>query len=334
MQNIIPKNTKINPYYIVSPPYTHQSAGIKVLHLLCHYLNIKGYPAFICDYFSNRSSKSYINLDFITPLLTSDIVNDHKECNKNPIVVYPEIISGNPLNADCVVRYLLNYPGLIGGEKDEKYGNCDLIFSYSELIKESLVKFESEIMFMPVCDTNVFYEKSNRKIRRQGSCFYANKYQSHHSGKLFDVTNNSIEITRGLPTSQTPEQIAELFNNSEVFYSYEDTSLATEAILCGCPVIFLKNKFFTNNALASHELGSEGVGYNSTKSDIENAYAGIQTAQNRYFECVTNFWLQFENFIHKTQLWSIKYKGDNRIYLKRKRKPIGRLIKAKLKSLI
>ena len=57
------------------------------------------------------------------------------------------------MNADCVVRYLLNYPGLIGGEKDEKYGNCDLIFSYSELIKESLVKFESEIMFMPVCDT-------------------------------------------------------------------------------------------------------------------------------------------------------------------------------------
>ena len=163
------------------------------MHLLCHYLNIKGYPAFICDYFPNRNSKSYINLDFITPLLTSDIVNDHKECNKNPIVVYPEIISGNPLNADCVVRYLLNYPGLIGGEKDEKYGNCDLIFSYSELIKESLVKFESEIMFMPVCDTNVFYEKSNRKIRRQGSCFYANKYQYHHNGKLFDITNRIIQ---------------------------------------------------------------------------------------------------------------------------------------------
>ena len=35
------------PYYIVSPPYTEKSAGVKVLHMLCHALNMSGQRAYI-----------------------------------------------------------------------------------------------------------------------------------------------------------------------------------------------------------------------------------------------------------------------------------------------
>ena len=48
------------PYYIVSPSYSQQSAGIKVLHYLCHHLNILGYPAFLVP--KNNSFRSNPNL--------------------------------------------------------------------------------------------------------------------------------------------------------------------------------------------------------------------------------------------------------------------------------
>jgi hypothetical protein len=35
------------PYYIVSPPYTEKSAGVKVLHMLCHALNVSGQRAYM-----------------------------------------------------------------------------------------------------------------------------------------------------------------------------------------------------------------------------------------------------------------------------------------------
>ena len=35
------------PYFIVSPPYTEKSAGVKVLHMLCHALNVSGRRAYM-----------------------------------------------------------------------------------------------------------------------------------------------------------------------------------------------------------------------------------------------------------------------------------------------
>ena len=332
MKNIIPKKKELNPYYIVTTEYTHQSAGVKVLHLLCHHLNKQGYPAFIYDYFAHKKRKSYINTNYITPVISKEIIKYHKSTNKNPIAIYPEVMRGNPINSNCVVRYLLNYPGLLGGVIEDEFDKDDIIFSYSQKIKNSLKNNNSEVLFMPVCDTNIFYEDKNSKIKRIGSCFYASKYQNHHNGELFEVTNNSIEITRGLPDSQTPKQIADLFRKSEIFYSYEDTSLATEALLCGCPVMFIKNKFFKQNALASCELGNEGCVYNFNKEDIVNATKNIPIAQKKYFKAVDNYWSMLDNFIKITQEKSFSRSAGNNIKFAKKRIPFGRLIKSYLGS--
>ena len=39
--------TPRRPYYIEAPPYRRTSAGIKVLHLLCHALNRIGEDAYV-----------------------------------------------------------------------------------------------------------------------------------------------------------------------------------------------------------------------------------------------------------------------------------------------
>ena len=71
---VVGKAASKNPYYIVSPNYTRESAGIRALHLLCHYLNINGERAYLLIYPYRNSTPS--SPDLYTPLLTQEIVNN------------------------------------------------------------------------------------------------------------------------------------------------------------------------------------------------------------------------------------------------------------------
>ena len=97
-----------NPYYIVAPDYTHKSSGIRILHELCSILNQFGYEAYVVT--------GKTNGDLWTPILTDETKIAHYKAKKTPIVVYPEVIKGTPLNMGAPVRYVLNYPGFIGGD--------------------------------------------------------------------------------------------------------------------------------------------------------------------------------------------------------------------------
>ncbi len=97
-----------HPYYIFTPPHTRYSAGIKVLHTLCHLLDTHDQLAYVVT--------SKVSPNLATPILTTDIIQAHFEEKRTPIVVYPERLAGNPLQAPCVVRYLLNVPNIQGVE--------------------------------------------------------------------------------------------------------------------------------------------------------------------------------------------------------------------------
>jgi hypothetical protein len=318
-----------NPYYIVAPSYTKYSAGISVLHLLCHHLNMKGYPSFIINLKVGIEPKTRPGL--VTPILDKDTAEFHIQNKKNPIVIYPDVINGNPLNANCIVRYLLNYAGLLGG--DSSFEPNDMIFSYTKKIAQD--GNTDQVLFMPISNTDIFYPLEDQPVRK-GSCFYASKYKNFHKGALFDITKDSIEITRNLSNSQTTQEVADLLRKSEIFYAYEDTSLITEAILCGCPVVLIKNKFFDGETLAKHELGIEGCSKDSDPKNIEYAKQTIGIGQENFIRAVNNFWHQLDNFIKITQENSSN-KSENKLLinpLKRKRIPIGRIIKQQIVDLI
>ena len=305
---IIETNKNINPYYIISPSYNKKSAGILVLHMLCHHLNLKGFPAYLVN---QDNDKYFINPDLVTPILNDDILSSHKKLKRNPICIYHDSTKGNPINSKCVVRYLLNYSGLLGG--DTKYDKNDLIFSYAKKIEEDLNKRNisqqnGNILFMPISNPKIFYPPQDSDVKRSGSCFYAHKYKNSHGGKLFDDTNNSVEIKNNTKDAQTKEEIATLLRKSEIFYAYEDTSLINEAILCGCPVVLLKNDFFTDEPLAIKELGLDAIALSNTPSEIARAKKTILTAQKKFFDNIEVFFIQLNDFIIKTQEHSFKKK--------------------------
>jgi FkbM family methyltransferase len=285
-----------HPYYIVAPPYVQSSAGIRALHLLCHSLNRSGQVARMLISPTLPWREEHVAPDLTTPLLTPHVMRTHFERGQTPIMVYPEVVSGNPFGSPCVVRYVMNFPGLLGGDKE--YSREELCFGYSQVLAAK-TRFPDNILFLPATDTRIFrapIEEPNRK----GSCFYADKYKVVHKGELFNITKNSVEITRGLPHSQTPQEIANLFQHSELFYTYENTALAIEAVLCGCPAVFLPNPHLTE-MIAIQELGPDGFAWGTDPKEIARAKATVKQGAKNYLKSYATFWRDLDHFIALTQ---------------------------------
>lgn len=288
---ILPRPDR-HPYYIVSAPYTRFSAGTKVLHLVCHALNSIGESAFIA---SERTDP-----DLLTPVLTNQVVDHHFEQGRTPIVVYPEVVEGDPLYAPLVVRYILNFPGLLGG--DHSYDPREICFGYSAaLLEGQAATYKNNILFLPASDPMIFTPPP-AGTSREGSCFYAGKYRHIHGGQLMEITRNSVEIhgLLGDGPRQTPEELADLFRKSQVFYCYENTALAIEAALCGCPVVMIPNEYFTHK-IGVELLGDDGVAWGTDPQELERARATVGRFRERYFELVRRFWYQLDHFVTVTQ---------------------------------
>ena len=185
-------------YIIVSPVYNRKSAGVKVLYELQKWLI--------------KFGKEAIILNFNAPYPIND----------DDIVVYPEIVTGNPLNAKRVVRYILNEPGKLGGDKE--YDKDEILVAYDG----ELGRFSNNIVLRMPCVEDFF---TNTHCERVIDCFWVGK------GKFtpHPAVKNAIEITYAWPVKR--KELAELLNRTKTFYTYDDrTALTLEAALCGCEI--------------------------------------------------------------------------------------------------
>ena len=85
---------------IFSPDYTHLHSGVRCLHLLCDRMNQLGVSAAV----TSRVIHSRLQTPQVDPteLAAKPSILDRS------ILIYPEIVAGNPLGARNVVRNLLN----------------------------------------------------------------------------------------------------------------------------------------------------------------------------------------------------------------------------------
>ena len=221
---------KGRPYFIYANDYIYKSAGVKLMHYLCHLINESGYRAYI--------TPCRISPILNTPILNNDVIEYYQSINIEPIAIYGERVEGNPLNAKSVVRYLCNY---INHFNDiVSYNDNDFILSYSVGMNNLTEK--EIVLHIPLVDTNVF-KYSDENIVRNGSLVYAGKYVDVHGGELLPEHKEFYRITRNI-NSETPLELKKLFQESEILYVYENTALTIEAILCGCPVVLVPNKYF------------------------------------------------------------------------------------------
>ena len=129
-------------YIIVAPKYS-KSNGVRTLYRLAEELENKGYNVYV---FAPKTKD--VNCKFISQVT--------EKMRKQAIVIYPEIIWGNPLQFNNVVRYILYYPGKLGGTKE--YNKNELLVTYSK-------KYYSNAgeMYFPCLDAKLFYKDDTLK---------------------------------------------------------------------------------------------------------------------------------------------------------------------------
>lgn len=285
-----------HPYYISAPPWLRTSAGIRGLYLLCHALNRMGYEAYIMNSPYGEFRHGWTTSELLAPMLDRKQAQVHFTERRTPIQVYSETISGNPLQAPVVARWVMNFPGLLGGDK--AYDPAEICFGYCQELAAAGGN-PDQVLHMPTIDTDIFFPPT-KPVQRKGGCFFASKYKNVHHGKLFPITKSCTEITRDLPDSPSSCEVAELLRRSEVFYTYENTALATEAVLCGCPAVFLPNPHLTE-IIARKELGPEGYAWGMDPEEIARAKATVNQGAINYLKTYDLFWTQLNQFVAITQ---------------------------------
>ncbi|OGH24587.1 MAG: hypothetical protein A3B47_03865 [Candidatus Levybacteria bacterium RIFCSPLOWO2_01_FULL_39_24] len=197
----------MKPYSVVTPNFKISSGGIRVMWGLYGWLLAKGQIV-------NVNTK-YPDSDFVA--------------------IYPEIYHGNPMEANTVVRYILQKPGMMGkgtpGTRSFKPGPTkfdpkDKLFAFSRLYLKNLP--ESHYLFLPIIDMHLF---CSRKGKRTKKFYYVGKGKN---------TNQHPSDAIELPRMQDQQELADMLNDCQVLYIYDPvTALSEVARLCGCRVVMI-----------------------------------------------------------------------------------------------
>lgn len=282
--------TPSHPYYVYAPPYRQDSGGVRALHYLCHALNLAGQEAYVVQ----RPTHP----ELVTPTLSTSVVATHQDAGRTPIAIYPEVVSGNPLGSDNVVRWLLALPGLYTGGSLE-LGPRDLVFALSpNIVPRGL---HAELLRLPLVDTRIFNAPSPDSASRSGTAVFINRYLDK-GGQLDPLTADSIEISYRV-APRDAEELAALLRSVELLYLYEHSTIASESLLCGCPVVYLPNPIFLAERVIPI-LGGNGVAWGASPEAIVRAKATVPLAAAVYAREEGAFWGQLEHFVATTQVWA------------------------------
>jgi len=293
-----------HPYFIYAPRWIDSSAGIKALHYLCHSINKSGKKAFLIFTEELFMGQPRVNPELFTPVLTQEISDAYFEANITPIIIYSEMILNNPLNATCVVRYLMNYAGALGGARS--FDELEFVVAFSENIAKKYAVTnmvdQPTVLFLPPIDPREFKKSSNKEPYQ---VIYAGKYRSF-VGKPFEVGNlPTVEIFRDGPRMQTREQVRSILSKASIVYSFENSSIVSEAILSGTPAKFVENEFL-GELIAEKELGNGGIVQGDTEAAFTAAKESLDEGITQYHRQVGFFLESLNEFISSTQIFAAR----------------------------
>lgn len=245
-------------YIVSAPSYEDHNGGAIFLHMLASTLNALGEEAYIWpmpDVYQPSMRKRLQRLvrrptfetapDLNTPIFRGKTAPD------DAIVVYPELLLGNPMQAKNVVRWILYKPGELHPyefTKDEMFFHCGEMFDVPELTggAPELVMWRR----------NRTYRNENRPDRK-GVCYIVRKGAA--KPRLPETEDPSaIQIDH-----MSHAEINDIFNRCETFISYDEATMYSQfAAICGCDSIIVPGFFKSpEHWMASHPLAGNGVAY-------------------------------------------------------------------------
>jgi hypothetical protein len=235
---------------VVAPPFNPTSAGCVVLHELCDALNQIGHECHIVinvgDQFIPTNEDQYFSTDSKRVLFGDNPISECEQIINEGIVVYPEVIIGNPLNAANVVRYVLYFDGAHMQQKMAHSDN-DFIITYTN----SYIEKYHDVLFFPIIN-NLFNEvNSPAKGARNFDVTYTDNRKEKNNIYIID---NTIHINKQWPENKS--QLANILKCTRYFYSWTDmSSTNVDALLCGAIPILIEPDPVKLNYLENLETG-------------------------------------------------------------------------------
>jgi len=248
---------------IYTRPLDINCGGVVVLHNLAKLINDSNDENVYAKLFV-YNGLTYYNT-FCSEFATLDEIND------NCIVVYPEGIKGNPLNAKNVVRWILLGLGKeMPHNQFIQWGKKDLVYYYNyetkfELV-ENLEKNGTVFKTLNTIYINPHIKRLNFNIRDRVCHTFrkANDLKIHY--QPFHP-KNSFEITR----EHNQMDCVKIFNSCKIFICYDPfTFLVVISVLCGC--VALVNKV---DSLTKEEWLKTSSAYEFIKKRGVNNLFGI-----------------------------------------------------------
>lgn len=282
-------------YLIVTDDWNEKIGGAVCLHKLCHIINELGGSAYVIkivdqpDLFKRGCLKALsdysryklryarmknlkTNPGFNTPIYTYNI-NDLQ--GEGWVVIYPEVVYGNPLRAKNVVRWFLHNPTFHTGTFS--YSSNDVAVRFNTAIKPiSIFGLKPYDKFLKVVDYPLsLYNMCDVASERSGSAYCVRKGLGK---KIVHDLSDSVLID-----NLSHDEVSKIFKKIKVFYSYDTyTAYSLFAILCGCKSVVIPDKNISINDWYPDKRDRFGIYYGNDYfgQDIPNAELAIERVYN------------------------------------------------------
>ena len=277
------------PYLITAPPYNEKSAGQSVMHKMCHELNQLGFESYLVMMTNPNWPK---DMPMTNPHWQTPIAPLNQNLIKDSIVVYPEIVTANPLGSSRVVRYLLNKEAQFG-QGLIKRSPSDYILVYSNLYGSGHCN-----LMIPHYNFEIFNEFNALPIQeRTQNCWYIGKGDKY--GEIHAIPD-AIEITRSWPSDRF--ELAKILKKTKILFTWDSTtSLILDAIMCGAVPVLLRLEPWTINGLQDLENGISGFALSTDEAEIYRAIQTRKIALDGVRRVMTEFRSDLWRFVKSSQ---------------------------------
>jgi O-antigen biosynthesis protein len=286
------KSSSVPAFYIACPTYTEFSSGVRCLYILCHHLNQLGYKAFV----TGRGAPPHLN----APHIGQPLIALNRQSGVDDVVIYPEVIAGNPLGGRKIVRYLLNKPGFFNsfgasehgsfvqfdhGLGMAGYGPDDFFMHFAEEFHPDGV--DSFHLPLPLVDPGIF-RRADPQPDRKGYVLYSNRHRVVPSELPAWVTPYTIA---SMSEPRSAAQMAALYQSHVALAIWERSAAGSEAVQCGCPVIVIPNSEFQPEPIMQR--------YRDNGFVVGWDQAGLQRAQQTVSIAARLYWHRFRKLDRK-----------------------------------
>jgi hypothetical protein len=211
------------------------------------------------------------------------------------VVICPEILKGTPLQAKNVVRWVMNTPGVCGG--DGVFRANEHIFLYHTWfnvnktydVKGVLTAIDLDHHLKTFVDEKLPTRKGGAYLIRKGRF----KKHNQHPDDFVKADN--------LLSKMTDEEASKFFNSIEKFISYDDmTFITVQAALCGCQVVIIPGHGDRSkeNLKKSNPIFGVAYGFDDEEwasSSINILRGDLQRQNHENLATVRNFYEYCEN---------------------------------------